>query len=100
MSDPGEPKNYKAATQGKNKEEWTPAIKSEIENFFTIKELGILSKHLGVWYKWAEDDHGRNIESSMETFVKGMIDDSQSLFGRLPKIAATPGLPEIGRAHV
>ena len=34
MLDPGEPKNYKAATQGKNKEAWTLAIKLETKNFY------------------------------------------------------------------
>lgn len=70
-------------------------FKSEIKKHFTIKELGILSKHLGVWYEWAQDDHGRYIESSMEPFVEGMLNDFQSLFGRHPKIATTPGLPGV-----
>ena len=70
-------------------------FKKEIKKQFTIKELGVLSKHLGVWYKWGEDKLGRYLESSMEDFVKGMVDNFQSLFGRLPKIATTPGLPGV-----
>ena len=70
-------------------------FKKVIKKHFTIKELGTLSKHLGVWYKWGEDNLGRYLESSMENFVQGMTKDFQSLFGRLPKIATTPGLPGV-----
>ena len=68
-------------------------LKSEVKKFFTIKELGLLKKHLGVWYKWGNDGNGRFLLSSMEDFFRGMIDDFSDLFGRYPKHAETPGLP-------
>ena len=40
-----------------------------IEKYFTIKELCILHKHLGVWYEWGEDTNGQYLEVSMEDFV-------------------------------
>ena len=45
-------------------------FKSEIKNHFMIKELGTLSKHFGVWYKWAQDNHGQCIELSMKLLLK------------------------------
>ena len=45
-SDPGEPKNFKAATQGTKNNEWIPAIKAEIENFYKR----------GVWKKFPRSD--------------------------------------------
>jgi hypothetical protein len=68
-------------------------FKSAIKNHFTIKELGVLKKHLGVWYQWVEDEMGRFLEASMEDFVKGMIPDFQKLCNRSSKSAMTQGLP-------
>ena len=34
-------------------------FKNEIKKHFTIKELGPLKKHLGVWYDWGQDKVGR-----------------------------------------
>jgi hypothetical protein len=70
--------------------EW---FKNEIKKYFTIKELGQLKKHLGVWYKWGEDSTGRYLESSMESFVQSMKDDFKDIFGHFPKDAATPAFP-------
>ena len=67
--------------------------KEMIKKYFTIKELGQLKKHLGVWYKWGEDSTGRYLESSMESFVQGMKDDFKDIFGHFPKDAATPAFP-------
>ena len=68
-------------------------LKSKVKKFFTIKELGLPKKHLGVWYKWGNDGNGRFLLSSMEDFFRGMINVFIDLFGRYPKHAETPGLP-------
>ena len=68
-------------------------LKAEAKKHFTIKELGPIKKHLGVWYDWGEDADGRFLESTMEDFVEGMFEDYKNLFGRYPAIAPTPGLP-------
>jgi len=68
-------------------------LKSQMRKHFTIKGLGPLKKHLGVWYSWATDSIGRYLQSDMEDFVKGMINDYKELFGHPPKYSTLPALP-------
>jgi hypothetical protein len=68
-------------------------LKLEMRKHFTIKELGPIKKHLGVWYTWGVDKLGRYLQSDMEDFVRGMINDFKELFGRLPKVSLLPALP-------
>ena len=68
-------------------------LKLEMKKHFTIKELGPIKKHLGVWYTWGVDKLGRYLQSDMEDFVRGMINDFKELFGRLPKVSLLPALP-------
>ena len=68
-------------------------LKSESKKHFTIKELGPIRKHLGVWYDWGVDELGSYLQSNMEDFVEGMFQDYKNLFGQYPKGAPTPGLP-------
>ena len=75
------------------KQKWINWFKREFKKHFTVKELGCLKKHLGVWYRMASDDFGRYLELTMEVFVKGIADDFAVLFGRSPKLAKTPGIP-------
>ena len=75
------------------KQKWIDWFKREFKKHFTVKELGCLKKHLGVWYKMASDDLGRYLELTMEDFVKGIADDFAVLYGRSPKLAKTPGIP-------
>jgi Reverse transcriptase (RNA-dependent DNA polymerase) len=70
--------------------EW---FKSAIKEHFTIKELGTLCKHLGVWYEWGEDSIGRYLEASMEDFVEVMLADYKTIFKKAPKPAMTPAFP-------
>lgn len=67
-------------------------FKSLMKKYFTIKELGILYKHLGVWDKWSDDTTGRYLEASMEDFVTFMIEEFKTLFKKLPQTAMTPAL--------
>ena len=68
-------------------------FKQKLQKQFTIKELGKLNKHLGVWYTWGSDITGHFLESGMEDFVLGMFEDFKTLFNRYPKMATTPALP-------
>ena len=70
-------------------------FKNEIKKHFTIKELGPLKKHLGVWYDWGQDKVGRYLESSMEDFVHVMLQDYHDIFGKYPRDASTPAFPGI-----
>ena len=67
-------------------------FKQKIQKQLTIKELGKLNKHLGVWYTWGSDITGHFLESGMEDFVLGMFEDFKTLFNRYPKMATTPAL--------
>ena len=75
----------------------TPAdiqwFKDAIRKHFNIKELGVLKKHLGVWYEWGNDSTGRYLESNMDDFVMGMANDYKTTFGQFPKAATSPALP-------
>jgi len=68
-------------------------FKLALKQYFNVKELGQLRKHLGVWYEWGEDENGRYLQSEMEDFVKDMINDYTTIFGKEPKKASTPGFP-------
>ena len=68
-------------------------FKNEMSKWVTIKELGIVRKHLGVYYARGHDKDGIYIEVNMVDFVKGMTNDYVEMTGHLPKRAATPGLP-------
>ena len=63
-----------------------------------MKELGqlpVLCKYLGVWYEWNKDKFGGCLQSSeMEVFVKDMINDYVTIFGKEPKKASTLGFQE------
>jgi hypothetical protein len=68
-------------------------IKDELRKYYTITDLGPLSKHLGVSYEWKSDDQGQYIRINMEEFVNGLIVDFKKEFGRLLKEYATPVFP-------
>ncbi len=58
----------------------------------TIKPLGIVRKHLGVFYNIGMDQDGPYIEANMVEFAKGMTNDFKSMIGSLPKSVAKPAL--------
>ena len=59
-------------------------------SFVAIKELGPITKHLGVFYSRGSDQHGPFIEANMVDFVQGMTNDYVNLTGKPPKSASTP----------
>jgi len=69
------------------------SFKSDLKKFYKLTELGILKKHLGVWYEYGRDEHGLFLEASMRDYVK----DAQKMFtdavGRPARPAKTPGYP-------
>jgi hypothetical protein len=68
------------------------SFKKEMARHVTIKPLGIVRKHLGVFYDIGMDRDGPYIEANMVEFAKGMTSDFMSMTGSLPKSAATPAL--------
>ena len=59
----------------------------------TIKELGPLKKHLGVWYNWGQDKVGRYLDLSSDDLVHVTLQDYHDIFGKYPRDALTPALP-------
>ena len=51
-------------------------FKTERKKFYKLTKLGILNKHLGVWYEYGRDEHGLFLEASIRNYVK----DAQKMF--------------------
>ncbi|MFM8621801.1 MAG: reverse transcriptase domain-containing protein, partial [Holophagaceae bacterium] len=69
-------------------------FKKEIKNRFNIVDLGLVSKHLGVWYKKTKDPWGKvAYELSMTKYQKEIVDDFEKATGRKVTKTATPGYP-------
>jgi hypothetical protein len=69
------------------------AFKRQLSSYFTIKELGVVKKHLGVFYNMGQDKYVTYIESNMLDFVSGMTADFMTMTGEpRPRFAATPAL--------
>jgi hypothetical protein len=70
------------------------SFKQELATYFTIKELGPVKKHLGVYYNFGRDAVGAYVEANMIDFANGMTMDYMSMTGESkPRMAATPALP-------
>jgi len=68
-------------------------FKEEVQKRFKISDLGVLKKHLGVWYEKKTDDHGPYYELTMKKYQSDLLQDWKSLTGKEPRRAATPGYP-------
>jgi len=68
-------------------------IKQEVSKRFGITDLGVLTKHLGVWYERKFDYYGEYLELSMNDFLRNMMQDYERVFGKEVKEVATPGYP-------
>ncbi len=70
------------------------SFKQELATYLTIKELGPVQKHLGVYYNFGRDAVGAYVEANMIDFANGMTTDYMSMTGESkPQMAATPALP-------
>jgi Reverse transcriptase (RNA-dependent DNA polymerase)/Zinc knuckle len=65
-------------------------LKQQIALKFAISDLGKLKKHLGVTYKFGEDDNGPFLLASMNEFVDEIIRDCETCCGELREFP-TPG---------
>ncbi|KAI2505738.1 GAG-pre-integrase domain [Fragilaria crotonensis] len=66
-------------------------IKAGISKQVKIEDLGKLSRHLGVDYKFGRDEHGPYILSSMNEYHESMIRDFEKDIGSSLKTFSTPG---------
>ena len=74
-------------------------VKKDIMERHKIADLGIIKKHLGVWYEWKEDKDGPYVEKSMKDFLHEMINSYTKATGTTPKVEATPGVGGSGRLN-
>ena len=66
-----------------------------VKKIFTIKELGLLKKHLGVWSDWGQNKVKSYSESILEKFVQVMLQDYHDILWNYPRDTSTPELPGI-----
>ena len=66
-------------------------IKAGISKQVKIEDLGKLSRHLGVDYKFGHDEHGPCIWSSMNEYHESMIRDFEKDIGNSLETFSTPG---------
>ena len=68
-------------------------FKAGLRERFGITELGVLKKHLGVWYEWGRDKNGPYVKASMPEMAKAIVLDFEKHIGREVKGTRTPGYP-------
>ncbi|MGB2452939.1 MAG: reverse transcriptase domain-containing protein, partial [Candidatus Poseidoniaceae archaeon] len=65
-----------------------------LEKRFKITRDGIISKHLGVTYKWGTNNQGKAYcKATMDKKVNAIVDYYENHIGKPVKEASTPGLP-------
>jgi hypothetical protein len=70
--------------------EW---FKGKIKERFNITDLGLIRKHLGVWYSKKKDEVGPYYELTMEKYQQDIVADWEHCTRRKPKKMSTPGYP-------
>ena len=58
-------------------------FKEQLKNRFKIKEMGVMKKHLGIYYDWKEDDDGNAIVvATMDDLIGEIIKVTEQHLGR------------------
>jgi hypothetical protein len=74
---------------------WIKWFKEGVKKRFGMTKLGLLKKHLSVWYKWKTDEHGeRYVVATMPKLVRQIIEVTKKAIGHDLKessVLATPG---------
>jgi hypothetical protein len=68
-------------------------FKEDLIKHFNITDQGEIRKHLGVWYRRANDAEGPYFELSMEKFTEDMVKDFEMAIGETVPMTRTPGYP-------
>jgi hypothetical protein len=56
------------------KPEWIKWFKEGVKKRFGITDLGLLKKHLGIWYEWKQDENReRYVVATMPKLVQDII---------------------------
>ena len=76
---------------------WKSAVKkylSDLQKELKIEILGLIHKHLGVWWEWKTDENG---DEYLEASMDGMVDEITEAFykatGQKAKVVKMPGYP-------
>ncbi len=73
---------------------WVKWFKEGVKQRFGITELGVLKRHLGIWYDWKTDENGeRYVVATMPKLVKQIIEVTEKAIGREVKRSSVPALP-------
>ena len=73
--------------------EW---FKTMIKRRFNISDLGLLKKHLGVWYEWKKAPNGDTmVIATMDKLIDDTIKKCEDSLGKVVKEYNTPGEPGV-----
>jgi hypothetical protein len=68
-------------------------FKMDVKKRFNITDLGLLKKHLGIWYDWKEENGEKYIEATMPKLVGEIIESFEEHMAREAKMSKVPGTP-------
>ena len=69
-------------------------FKTKMRERFNVSELGLLKKHLGVWYDWKKDKNGEvYVVASMPKLEDEIIELYETAMKKSVKGSETPGYP-------
>jgi hypothetical protein len=68
-------------------------FKNDVQTRFNISDLGLIKKHLGVWYERCKDKDGEYFKMTMQKYQDDIVCDWEQITGATAKPAKTPGFP-------
>ena len=74
--------------------DWIKWFKEGVKKRFGITDLGVLKKHLGIWYEWKVDENGeRYVVATMPKLVRQIIECTEKAVGHEIKKSTVPATP-------
>ena len=65
-------------------------FKKKVRTRFVIKDMGPLTKHLGVKYDWTEDEHGPKVVATLDDLIEEIINMTEHELEREVKVRRVP----------
>jgi len=67
--------------------------RQNVKKKFNISDLGKISKHISVWYEEGQDEYGKFLKTTMDSYCDDCIKQSEDFFGEVRKenMPAYPG---------
>ena len=66
-------------------------FKMDVKSRFNISELGILKKHLGIWYEWKQENGETYILATVPKLARKIIESFKEHMAQPAKISKVPG---------